>query len=254
MSGLRVQTIKPKQSMPFVISSYRKDERNISQKFSSLAYSTNVSPERKVAAFQEWMRNSFISQRNLKNTVNDAMDLGVSTNEIRQILMDRLGNKNRVNAILRGRFVSPTPSQSRLESSIQRLEQENLNASLSYEIAMDLVNDAWQSLRRDNNGFDLDFGLDNFIESMNLSVSPDLFSLKELPAKASSLGVSEVQETPVSLQADPRKNVAVSPQVTNTGGQVMANANLGSRYLGGMDYNKMNNEQKADYVDKVFKV
>ena len=254
MSGLRVQTIKPKQSMPFVISSYRKDERNISQKFSSLAYSTNVSPERKVAAFQEWMRNSFISQRNLRNTVNDAMDLGVSTNEIRQILMDRLGNKNRVEAVLRGRFVSPTPSQSRLESSIQRLEQENLGASLSYEIAMDLVNDAWQSLRRDNNGFDLDFGLDTFIESMNLSVSPDLFSLKELPAKASSLGVSEVQETPVSLPVDPRKDVAVSPQVTNTGGQVMANANLGSRYLGGIDYNKMNIEQKADYVDKVFKV
>ena len=98
------------------------------------------------------------------------------------------------------------------------------------------------------------FGLDTFIESMNLSVSPDLFSLKELPAKASSLGVSEVQETPVSLPVDTRKDVAVSPQVTNTGGQVMANATLGSRYLGGIDYNRMNTAQKADYVDKVFKV
>jgi hypothetical protein len=87
------------------------------------------------------------------------LDLGVSTNEIRQILTDRLGNKNRVEALLRGKFVAPTPSQSRLESSIQRLEQENLGASLSYEISMDLVNDAWQSLRRDNNGFDFDFGL-----------------------------------------------------------------------------------------------
>ena len=231
MSGLRVQTIKPKQSMPFVISSYRKDERNISQKFSSLAYSTNVSPERKVAAFQEWMKNSFISQRNLKNTVNDAMDLGVSTNEIRQILMDRLGNKNRVNAILRGRFVSPTPSQSRLESSIQRLEQENLNASLSYEIAMDLVNDAWQSLRRDNNGFDLDFGLDTFIESMNLSVSPDLFSLKELPAKASSLGVSEVQETPVSLPVDPNKNTAINTQVVSASVPNKTNAGIFQQYF-----------------------
>ena len=38
--------------------------------------------------------------------------------------------------------------------SIQRLEQENLGASLSYEISMDLVDDAWHSLRRDNNGFD----------------------------------------------------------------------------------------------------
>ena len=254
MSGLRVQTIKPKQSMPFVISSYRKDERNISQKFSSLAYSTNVSPERKVAAFQEWMKNSFISQRNLRNVVNSAEELGVSSSEIRKILMERLGNKNRVNAILRGKFVSPTPSQSRLESSIQRLEQENLGASLSYEISMDLVNDAWQSLRRDNNGFDLDFGLDTFIESMNLSVSPDLFSLKELPAKASSLGTRETIETPVVLPVDNRKNVAVSPQVANTGSQVMANANLGSRYLGGINYNKMNTAQKADYVDKVFKV
>ncbi len=215
MSGLRVQEIKPKQSMPFVISSYRKDEGNISQKFSSLAYSTNVSPERKVAAYQEWMKNSFISQRNLKNTINDALDLGVSTNEIRQILTDRLGNKNRVEALLRGRFVAPTPSQSRLESSIQRLEQENLGASLSYEISMDLVNDAWQSLRRDNNGFDFDFGLDAFIESMNLSVSPDLFSLQELPAKASSLGVEETADTPAVLPVDPNKNTAINNQIVS---------------------------------------
>ena len=62
--------------------------------------------------------------------------------------MDRLGNKNRVEALLRGRFVAPTPSQSRLESSIQRLEQENLNASLSYEIAMDLVNDTWEVFKK----------------------------------------------------------------------------------------------------------
>jgi hypothetical protein len=215
MSGLRVQEIKPKQSMPFVISSYRKDEGNISQKFSSLAYSTNVSPERKVAAYQEWMKNSFISQRNLKNTINDALDLGVSTNEIRQILTDRLGNKNRVEALLRGRFVAPTPSQSRLESSIKRLQQENLNASLSYEIAMDLVNDTWQSLRRDNNGFDLDLGLEAFIESMNLSVSPDLFSLRELPAKASSLGVQETADTSAVLPVDPNKNTAINNQIVS---------------------------------------
>ena len=215
MSGLRVQEIKPKQSMPFVISSYRKDEGNVSQKFSSLAYSTNVSPERKVAAYQEWMKNSFISQRNLKNTVNDALDLGVSTNEMRKILMDRLGNKNRVNALLRGKFVAPTPSQARLESSIQRLEQENLGASLSYEIAMDLVNDTWESLRRDNNGFDIDFGLDAFIESMNLSVSPDLLSLKELPTKASSLGVQETTDTSATLPVDPKKDTAINNQVVS---------------------------------------
>ena len=231
MSGLRVQEIKPKQSMPFVISSYRKDERNVSQKFSSLAYSTNVSPERKVAAYQEWMKNSFISQRNLKNTVNDALDLGVSTNEMRKILMDRLGNKNRVEALLRGRFVAPTPSQSRLESSIQRLEQENLGASLSYEIAMDLVNDTWESLRRDNNGFDLDFGLDNFIESMNLSVSPDLFSLKELPAKASSLGVQEIADTPAVLPVDQNKNTAINNQVVSASVPNRTNAGIFQQYF-----------------------
>jgi len=231
MSGLRVQEIKPKQSMPFVISSYRKDESNVSQKFSSLAYSTNVSPERKVAAYQEWMKNSFISQRNLKNTVNDALDLGVSTNEMRKILMDRLGNKNRVEALLRGRFVAPTPSQSRLESSIQRLEQENLGASLSYEIAMDLVNDTWESLRRDNNGFDLDFGIDAFIESMNLSISPDLFSLKELPAKASSLGVQETADTSAVLPVDQNKNTAIDNRVVSASVPNRTNAGIFQQYF-----------------------
>ena len=96
---------------------------------------------------------------------------------------------------------------------------------------MDLVNDAWQSLRRDNNGFDLDFGLDTFIESMNLSVSPDLFSLKELPAKASSLGVSEVQETPVSLPVDPNKNTAINTQVVSASVPNKTNAGIFQQYF-----------------------
>jgi hypothetical protein len=34
----------------------------------------------------------------------------------------------------------------------------------------------------------------------------------------------------------------------------MATANtLGARYLSGINYNKMNTAQKADYADKVFK-
>jgi len=80
---------------------------------------------------------------------------------------------------------------------------------------MDLVNDTWQSLRRDNNGFDLDLGLEAFIESMNLSVSPDLFSLRELPAKASSLGVQETTDTPAVLPVDQNKNTAINNQVVS---------------------------------------
>jgi len=50
---------------------------------------------------------------------------------------------------------------------------------------------------------------------MNLSVSPDLFSLKELPAKASSLGVTETTDTPAVLPVDQNKNAAINSQVVS---------------------------------------
>ena len=65
-------------------------------------------------------------------------------------------------------------------------------------------------------GFDLDFGLESFIESMNLSVSPDLFSLQELPAKASSLGVQETTNTLQFYQLTLKeKNTAINKQIVS---------------------------------------
>jgi hypothetical protein len=102
--------------------------------------------------------------------------------------------------------------------------------------------------------FDLNSSVEDFETFINEVLSFGVVQAREVPPMRRTGAIEEVQETDVSLPVDPRKDVAVSPQIAQTGSQVMANANLGSRYLGGMDYNKMNNEQKADYVDKVFKV
>ena len=50
---------------------------------------------------------------------------------------------------------------------------------------------------------------------MNLSVSQDLFSLRELPAKASSVGVEETADTPAVLPVYPNKNTAINNQIVS---------------------------------------
>jgi hypothetical protein len=86
---------------------------------------------------------------------------------------------------------------------------------------------------------------------MNLSVSPDLFSLRELPAKASSLGVEETADTSATLPVSPALTTPVNNKIVNN--QMAAANTLGARYLGGINYNRMNTAQKADYADRVFK-
>jgi hypothetical protein len=123
-------------------------------------------------------------------------------------------------------------------------------------VGLDVAQDVWKDLQGDVRNFDLNSSVEDFETFINEVLSFGVEQAREVPPMRRTRAIEEVQETDVSLPVDPRKDVAVSPQVTNTGGQVMANANanLGSRYLNGIDYNRMNTAQKADYVDKVFKI
>jgi len=115
---------------------------------------------------------------------------------------------------------------------------------------MDIYND----LRRDLKRFKLGESTDILNKKIDELLSPGVEEVRDTMSRTVTPTGGGIFQSQVSLPVDTRKNVAVSPQVTNTGGQVMANATLGSRYLNGIDYNRMNTAQKADYVDKVFKV
>ena len=254
MSGVRVQEVKPLQSMPFVITSFGKDKQEIGRKFNSIAYSANTSAEQKVSAYKEWVVNSFKSQKSLMQTLKDAEDLGIGRSILRRTLDERLKNQTEVSNLLNGKFKAPTASNNRAEALIKRLEDQDLDMALQFEVGLDVAQDVWKDLQRDVRNFDLNSSVEDFETFIDEVLSFGVEQAREVPPMRRTRAIEEVQETDVSLPVDNRKNVAVSPQVTNTGSQVMANATLGSKYLGGINYNKMNTAQKADYVDKVFKV
>jgi hypothetical protein len=252
MSGVRVEEAKPLSSMPFILTSFNGDKNNMRSKFARKAYSARTSPEVKLGAYQQYLLESYDSQNKMFKTINDAQELGVSKTKLKKILEQRLTDTES-KLLLKGVFKAPTFSENAFKSIAERLKGEDLLRGVEIESQNKNVMDIYNDLRRDLKRFKLGESTDMLNEKIDELLSPGVEEVRDTMSRTVT-PTGGIFQSQVSLPVDPRKNVAVSPQVTNTGGQVMANATLGSRYLNGIDYNRMNTAQKADYVDKVFKV
>ena len=253
MSGVRVEDAKPLSSMPFILTSFNSDKKNMRSKFARKAYSARTSAEEKLGAYVQYTLENFDSQNKLYLTLKNAETLGVSKTKLRRILEERL-TQTESKLLLKGIFKPPSYSENAFKSIEKRLKKEDPFAGIRIGNENDTVMDIYSDLRKDLKKYKLGGSTDSLNDIIDSILSPDVEEVRDLRSDLAAPTGTLITETQAVLPVDPRKNVAVSPQVTNTGGQVMANANLGSRYLGGIDYNRMNTAQKADYVDKVFKV
>ena len=231
MAGIRVQEIKPMQSMPFIITSFGRDKKNIGAKFASVAYSARSTPEQKINAYKVWVMDSFKSQKNLMNTIQAAEDLGVSRSELRRVLNDRLKNKTEVQNLFAGRFKAPTPSEARVKSLLERLENQNLDAALKFELGLDVAEDAWDDLKKDVRNFDLNDSLESFEAFIDAALTFGVKEARALPPRGAKL--APVDNVPAVLPVDQNKNAQVNMASINT-------TNLGSRY------NLLPTDQKFD--------
>jgi len=213
MAGIRVQEIKPMQSMPFVITSFGRDKRNIGAKFASVAYSARSTPEQKINAYKVWVIDSFKSQKNLMNIIQAAEDLGVSRSDLRKVLNDRLKNKTEVQNLFAGRFKVPTPSEARVKSLLERLEDQNLDAALKFELGLDVAEDAWDDLRKDVRNYDLNDSLESFESFIDAALTFGVKEARELPPLGARVG--PVEDTPAVLPVDQNKNTAINTQVVS---------------------------------------
>jgi hypothetical protein len=232
MSGVRIQEIKPLASMPFIVTSFGKDKENINNKFSRLAYSTNTSPEQKISAFAENIQNSFISQKRLYQTIQDAEELGVSTREIRNILQDRLKNETDVSNLMRGKFKAPNYSRVRYDSLIRRLEIENPEASIVFEDTVRDVMDIYDDIKKDLRNYDLDGGVDELNNYVDEIISPSVPEIRSLPTRlrAPVSGITTPgpkAELPSQVSGTPINAQVVSAPLTQ---QNLASLPLGERY------------------------
>ena len=213
MAGIRVQEVKPMQSMPFVITSFGRDKRNIGAKFASVAYSARSTPEQKINAYKVWVMDSFKSQKNLMNTIQAAEDLGVSRSDLRKVLNDRLKNKTEVQNLFAGRFKAPTPSEARVKSLLERLEDQNLDAALRFELGLDVAEDAWDDLKKDVRNFDLNDSLESFEAYIDAALTFGVKQARDLPPLGARVG--SVEDTPAVLPVDQNKNTAINNQVVS---------------------------------------
>ena len=250
MSGVRVEDAKPLSSMPFILTSFNSDKKDIRSKFARKGYSARTTPEEKLAAYQVYLSESYDSQNKLFQTLENAKELGVTKNKLRKILEERL-TKTDTKLLLKGTFKPPSYSEGAFEAISNRLKKENLLEGIKVEQQNDVVMDIFGDLKKDLRKFKLGNSTDALNDAIDSLLSPGVEEARDLISQTVAPTGGAILERQAVLPVNPALTTPENNTIVNN---QMATANtLGARYLGGINYSRMNTAQKADYADKVFK-
>ena len=221
LSGVRVDEAKPLASMPFIITSFNDDKKNIRGKFAKDVYNAASSPESKLAAYKTYLIESFKSQRNIYNTLNDARNLGISKSKLSNLLEDRL-TKTETDTLLNGRLKVPSYSKDAFEAINERLKKEDPIAAAKIKRQNDSLQNIFDGLYRRLERIKLDIPvdqLDNYIEDL---LSPKVKTFRREPTEGLIPTTGGQTTLPVQLPTN----------ITNQQPTIVAQApNLGQRYL-----------------------
>ena len=250
MSGVRVEDAKPLSSMPFILTSFNGDKKNMRSKFARKAYSARTSAEEKIGAYVQYTLENFDSQNKLYLTLKNAETLGVSKTKLRRILEERL-TQTESKLLLKGIFKPPSYSENAFKSIEKRLKKEDPFAGIKIGNENDAVMDIYSDLRKDLRKYKLGGSTDSLNDIIDSILSPDVEEVRDLRSDLAAPTGTLITEKQAVLPVSPALTTPVNNTIVNN---QMATANtLGARYLGGINYNRMNTAQKADYTDKVFK-
>ena len=250
MSGVRVEDAKPLSSMPFILTSFNGDKKNMRSKFARKAYSARTSAEEKIGAYVQYTLENFDSQNKLYLTLKNAETLGVSKTKLRRILEERL-TQTESKLLLKGIFKPPSYSENAFKSIEKRLKKEDPFAGIKIGNENDAVMDIYSDLRKDLRKYKLGGSTDSLNDIIDSILSPDVEEVRDLRSDLAAPTGTLITEKQAVLPVSPALTTPVNNTIVNN---QMATANtLGARYLGGINYNRMNTAQKADYADKVFK-
>jgi len=219
MSGIRVEEAKPKSSMPFIITAFNEDKKNINSKFSAVAYNAGSSQEEKIDAYKNFILDSFNSQNRLYQTIKDAQRLGVDEGELNSILFQRLKNRKDVNNLLNGIFKVPGYSIDRFRALLSRIESEDPVAASRFENQINVVEEVYKDLRNELTGYDLGTAYGDLENKINRILTPPVRSIRS------------IRPAPIlSRPSEPR--VELPTNITNQQPTVVAQApTLGQRFL-----------------------
>jgi hypothetical protein len=211
LAGVRVEEAKPLNSMPFIITSYGKDKSNIRAEFGRNVFRVDATPEQRLAAFKEYILDSFESQKVFYQVLEDMKTMGVSRKKLKDILDSRLRNKSEVRLLTKGDFKVPAFNEETFEDQIKRLKLEDpiQAAKVSSEIRQALR--AMDRLRKRLRRIDLNDTRDFLDGKINSILFP---TISRLRGDESPSGIAEVQtaELPVPQGLDTPVNTNIINQ------------------------------------------
>ena len=229
LAGVRVEEAKPLNSMPFIITSYNKDKRNIFQEFNRNALSGNATGEQRLAAFKEYILDSFESQKIFSQVLEDMETMGISKFKLEDILDDRL-TKSEVRNFEDKTFKVPGFSETAFEALIGRLKLEDpLEAArISSEIrsaiiSMDILRDRLSLIKLSTSREDLE-------KRINTILFPKIERFRELRETPPSVSEPKA-ELPTDQRAaiQPSGNV-IAQTIKQPSLTELAKGNLGNQF------------------------
>jgi len=194
LAGVRVEEAKPLNSMPFIITSYGKDKSNIRAEFGRNVFRVDATPEQRLAAFKEYVLDSFESQKVFYQVLEDMKTMGVSRKKLKDILDSRLRNKSEVRLLTKGDFKVPAFNEKTFEDQIKRLKLEDpiQAAKVSSEIRQALR--AMDRLRKRLRRVDLNDTRDFLDGKINSILFPTISRLRgdETPSGVATVQTAEL--------------------------------------------------------------
>jgi hypothetical protein len=226
MSGVRVEESKPLASIPFILTSFNKENQIIKNEFSRVAYSAAASPETKLSAFERYVLKSYDSQSKMFTTLRDAETLGLSKQKLKKSL-ERL-TESASSALLRGEMKIPTFSTEAFEATHKRLQNEDPFEADRVKEQDKIVMDIFKDVQKEIKKYPLGESIEEFRSFLRDILSPGVIQSRDIINRSI---------TPAPRPAAPRVElpsgvtgapVAVIPQ--NQGTQNLASLPLGQRY------------------------
>ena len=194
--------------MPFIITSYRKDQSNIRSEFGRNAFRADATPEQRLAAFKEYVLDNFDAQKIMYQTLKDMETMGVSSDRIEDILQARLKNKSEVEQLIDGVYKVPGFSEKTFEELVGRLEIEDPLQAAKVDFEISQAIEAMNDLRDEISQVDLTTARDELDSRINAILFPSVSILRDIEDTRPTSAVETVNlPPPPGLTTQPDSSV-----------------------------------------------
>jgi hypothetical protein len=120
----------------------------------------------------EYLTDNYDTQSRMYRVIQDMEAMGADIGEIEDKIGARLKNKKRLNAMMNGEFIAPNISESRSQTLLDKLYEENPTKAAEVEDQFEEAIDIFEDLRFDLEAIELGEGVGAFQEFINFTLNP----------------------------------------------------------------------------------